>query len=74
MGVRACYRRGCDHIMCDHYSDEHGYICYDCLDELKRKAGDVTIEEFMGSKKNSGVDVYIKDAHLRHIEDTFAVI
>ena len=31
MGVLACYRNGCTNIMCDRYSHEHGYICYDCF-------------------------------------------
>ncbi len=34
MGVLACNRLGCDGIMCDRYSDEHGYICDDCFEEI----------------------------------------
>lgn len=35
MGVMACDRNGCDKIMCDYYASEHGYICPECLEELK---------------------------------------
>ena len=35
MGVMECARRGCNNIMCDHYNPETGYICYECLSELK---------------------------------------
>lgn len=35
MSVLACARSGCDNIMCDHYSYEHGYICNSCLSELQ---------------------------------------
>jgi len=34
MGVMACFRNGCNNIMCDRYSDEFGYICNDCFSEL----------------------------------------
>lgn len=34
MGVMECFRNGCDNIMCDRLSHEHGYICNDCFDEL----------------------------------------
>lgn len=51
MGVLACNRNGCDKIMCDHYSAEHGYLCDECLSELKGKVGELTIAEFMESPK-----------------------
>ena len=35
MGVKACRRKGCDNIMCDLYSSNFGYICYDCFEEMK---------------------------------------
>lgn len=73
MGVMACDRRGCSNIMCNHYSSEYGYICNDCLGELMNKAGSVTIDIFMSTEK-SGVEDYIRDAHLKHIEETFAQI
>ena len=36
MSVLACNRAGCEHIMCDFYSLAYGYICYECLQELKQ--------------------------------------
>lgn len=52
MGVLACNRNGCDNIMCDHYSDEYGYICSECLNELKNKPF-TEIRSFMKSPKPS---------------------
>ena len=34
MGVMACYRKGCDGIMCHTYIDDIGYVCYDCQREF----------------------------------------
>ena len=50
MGVLACDRKGCDNVMCDYVSSEHGYICWECLSELKAK-GMCDIGVFMGSEK-----------------------
>lgn len=36
MGVMECSRNGCDHILCECYSHTYGYLCYDCLCELKQ--------------------------------------
>lgn len=50
MGVLACDRRGCERILCDHYSTTYGYLCYSCLDELKTLkggGGQMSIAEFM---------------------------
>jgi hypothetical protein len=52
MGVLACDRRGCENIMCDNYSHEHGYICWECLAELKTKPF-VNIGDFMSSDKET---------------------
>jgi hypothetical protein len=36
MGVMACGRRGCEHILCEQtVLCGEAYICADCLDELK---------------------------------------
>lgn len=35
MGVLNCDRLGCDNIMCDHLSYTYGYLCRECLEELK---------------------------------------
>lgn len=52
MGVKACFRSGCESIMCDLYSDRYGYICFDCFDELINSGAKTDIAEFMDSKKN----------------------
>lgn len=50
MSVLACCRKDCDNVMCDHLSREHGYICRECLDELKAR-GRTDIELFMNTPK-----------------------
>lgn len=35
MGVLQCARRDCETIMCETYVEEIGYICYECIEELK---------------------------------------
>lgn len=50
MGVLACDRRGCNNIMCDHYSHEHGHICNECLNELRDKPC-TDIGQFMETPK-----------------------
>lgn len=49
MGVMTCYRSECDHIMCDRYSNEYGYICDECFDELVQ-TGITNIHDFMNSR------------------------
>ena len=34
MGVMECNRIGCDTILCDRLSNEFGYICSECFDEM----------------------------------------
>ena len=34
MGVMGCNVNGCNHVLCDRYSDEYGYICGDCFEKL----------------------------------------
>jgi hypothetical protein len=58
MGVLYCDRNGCTNIMCDHYSHEYGYICNECLSELKEKPF-CDIEDFMNSPKNIGYETDI---------------
>lgn len=52
MGAMACNRNGCDHVMCNYHSDAFGYICYDCMNELIRTKGNMTIAQFMNSPKH----------------------
>jgi len=37
MGVMSCNRKGCNNIMCDRHSNNYGYICNECFDELVRQ-------------------------------------
>lgn len=53
MGVMACYRRNCENIMCDRYSTEHGYICYECFEELVDTGPATDVKEFMNSPKKT---------------------
>ena len=55
MGVLPCAREGCENIMCDRYSDEHGYICDECFSGLCA-IYPVNIEEFMNTKKKRAID------------------
>lgn len=50
MGVLRCNRRGCENIMCDRYSNEYGYICSNCFEELLKQP-DTSIAQFMNSEK-----------------------
>ena len=50
MGVLACSRNGCENIMCDYYAYLYGYICNECLEELKN-GKERSIETFMNSLK-----------------------
>ena len=50
MSVLACNRNGCENILCDFYSPQYGYICNECLHELKQKQQ--SIQHFMDSWKD----------------------
>jgi len=52
MGVMECRRPGCDTILCQRYSEEFGYICDDCFNEMKDKKMPVRL--FMSSYKGAG--------------------
>lgn len=52
MGVVACSRVGCDNIMCDFVSHEHGYLCYWCRKELIER-GPCDIQDFLGAPNPS---------------------
>lgn len=53
MSVLACDRKGCDNIMCDRYSHDHGYICNECYDELTTEIFKMDITTFMRTNKRS---------------------
>jgi len=50
MGVMACGRKDCTHILCRRYSPRFGYICEECFEELK--ASHMPIAMFMNVAKN----------------------
>lgn len=50
MGVMECDRRDCENIMCNLYSSEFGYICYECFEELKKS--NLDIATFMSKSKS----------------------
>ena len=54
MGVLVCNRKGCENIMCDFYSHTHGYLCWECKEELEEFT-DGGIGDFMHSEKHSNV-------------------
>jgi len=43
----ACDRQGCEHVMCDRYSDKYGYICNYCFEDLINLGVGVDITAFM---------------------------
>ena len=49
--MMSCDRSGCDNIMCDRYSREYGYICYECFEELVESGPETNVKEFMESYK-----------------------
>ena len=51
MGVLICSRNGCENILCDRYSDYHGYICNECFDELIILGAETNIEKFLELRK-----------------------
>ena len=51
MGVLSCSRSGCRNIMCDRYSNIHGYICSECFDELVQSGPETKVASFMESDK-----------------------
>lgn len=55
MGVMSCSRNDCESIMCDLSSREHGYICYECFQELKDNCltYEFNVDRFMQSPKPS---------------------
>ena len=53
MGVLACFRNGCENIMCHRYSNIYGYICGDYFEELVNSGINTNVKEFMSSYKES---------------------
>jgi len=55
MGIKACHRAECENIMCDRYSPNFGYLCYECYSELMDNniRTREQIRKFMDSPKKS---------------------
>jgi hypothetical protein len=53
MSVLSCNRKKCENIMCDYYSNKHGYICRECISELINTDGRISIKKFMNSEKDN---------------------
>lgn len=51
MGVKTCSRAGCENIMCDRYSEDYGYICYSCFQDLIDSGPETNISSFMNIAK-----------------------
>lgn len=56
MSVLGCDRTGCQNIMCERYSSDHGYLCHKCFEELVALGQDANIEEFMGTVSTGGIN------------------
>lgn len=69
MGVMRCNRKGCDRIMCDRYSSEHGYICNDCFEELGMRATNIYF--FMHAPKHNDEGLWqgVIDEEFKRCED-----
>lgn len=76
MGVKECFRHSCENIMCDFHSDEHGYICDDCLKELREDCMKYSsITEFMSTPKqrpDSFVNVVDREDRVKIIDEVFS--
>jgi len=55
--------------MCRHISDRYGYICQECLDELRNNPT-FDIESFMNSRKSDLAD-HVRKTQLEFIEREF---
>lgn len=51
MSVLECDRADCEQIMSERYSDEYGYLCYECFDELVALGPETNISNFMKTSK-----------------------
>jgi hypothetical protein len=59
MGVLNCSRNGRDDIMCTYASDDFGYLCFDCFEEMQKAQlldKKFTIDGFLETPKSAGYD------------------
>ena len=66
MGVLACDRRGCERIMCERHSNEYGYLCWECFDELVNLGVKTDINQFMDTPKAVSVNTEGSRAYFEH--------
>ena len=73
MSVMNCNRKGCKSIMCNLYSSDFGYICWDCYKELLYlgKVGKDHTRQFMN---RSLLNVEDYDTVEKYYENIFKVI
>lgn len=65
MGVLRCDRVGCQNIMCDRYSPDHGYICNDCFEELVCLGPEANVTNFMDNPSSYHPDIKRRAAEAR---------
>lgn len=65
MSIMTCNRKNCINIMCDFYSSKYGYICNECLTELKTIPF-CSIQEFMDSPKPDCPDTQLDWSETLH--------
>ena len=72
MSVMSCDRNQCENVLCDHYSSEYGYICNECLNELKGNDGWLyNIQGFMDTPKRGELGstyLFYIDSAFEHID------
>ena len=61
MGVMECSRKDCDGCMCSAYNSNTGYVCYECLSELRERQKlepSMSIEDIKEFMETAKVDNY----------------
>ena len=51
--MSACDRKGCNNVMCERFSHEYGYICWECFNELVLSGPETNIGVFMNTTKKA---------------------
>lgn len=63
MGVMRCNRSNCENIMCERYSEAHGYLCRECYEELVGRGVTTAIHTFMSEDCSQRVNVGAAEAY-----------
>ena len=77
MSVMACGREGCDHILCDLYNPEYGYICGRCFNELQYFIlihGGVVTDELIKEFLQTPISGTRFEDHLGHVRESLKII